>query len=712
MQAFLPSEDHTLSTNRFVRHYVGGSIDKEVPVDRLIIDIGGEADILKKALLQAHKERHAKDEVLQIGSGEAGTAASGADAASGAAADGSGAADGATADQDAPKVHVVQEHMLLPWSAFPPRLGRVSSRYVNDGLFRHPDEGDVLSGQLTALKARHPAKKHFRLAVVNAFGTNLGDCMLGMTAMRHIAGYLRRHLDSVTIDLLLGANSGATNFDIAGHEDWVGEQHLLGPTLNDFARYDAYFDFTGLIGLPRITELAIGDWYLWWSGLDPATVPVQEKRNIMYHSWPVWQEVSQHLQGIKGRKVFFNPKASVPLRTFPDEQAAKFVKSLLKAAPELHIVVDRELKVSHPRLIDLSKEINSATKFAALVAQMDGMISVDSFALHAADAASVPSVGLFASIDPYAYPYYPHHKGLLIPGGETLPAYKRFKIDDEQEWAKMKDAYTGAWAQLKAADVLSVLQDRMNARNGVPTHNGIRFANTPHAVRRHVETPQGRTPPHENVPEIWQKGYNRVMEIARTLVRPRTNTILVTPGSAPLAVQLANNAGLEGQLHIFEPRRLRRELLSLDLMERASQARVHWHDTIPSNAELFGMPLDDELSETSPAAWGNLRQKRQMVGGSIDKLGLTPLNAIIMVAPMAFKMGLETAFQSLETYQPAILCGPIMQLDEVRQMAAMLHPRKYQCWIEQMQAGNAQACIMLAVAAHVKVQGLKKVQLD
>lgn len=712
MQAFLPSEDHTLSTNRFVRRYVGGSIDKEVPVDRLIIDIGGEADILKKALLQAFKERHAKDEVLQIASGDAAAAPTVTDKEPGGTAEGSGGAAMAATDEDAPKVQIVHEHMLLPWSGFPPRLGRISSRYVNEGLFRHPDEGDVLAGQLAALKARHPGKKHFRLAVVNAFGTNLGDCMLGMTAMRHIAGYLRRHLDSMTIDLLLGANSSAANFDIAGHEDWVGEQHLLGPTLNDFARYDAYFDFTGLIGLPRITELAIGDWYLWWSGLDPATVPIQEKRNILHHSWSTWQEVAKHLQGIKGRKIFFNPKASVPLRTFPDEQAAKFVKSLLKAAPELHIVVDRELKVTHPRLVDLSKEINSAAKFAALVAQMDGMVSVDSFALHAADAASVPSVGLFASIDPYAYPYYPHHKGLLIPGGEALPAYKRFKIDDEQEWAKMKDAYTGAWAQLKAADVLSVLQDRMNARHSVPSHNGIRFATAPHAVRRYVETPKGRTPPHENVPDIWQKGYNRVLEIATTLVRPRSNTILVTPGATPLALHLANNAGLEGQLHIFEPRSLRRDLLALDLMEKASQARVKWHDTIPCNAEQFGMPMEDELSETSPAAWGNLRQKRQLTGGSIDRLGLRPVNAIIMVAPMSYKLGLETAFETMEKYLPAILCGPVMQLDEVRQMAAMLHPRKYQCWIEQLPGGNGQASIMLAVASHVKVQGLKRVQLD
>lgn len=709
MHAFLVAEDFTLHTTRFTRRYLGGSLQGEVPIDRLVIDIGAEADMVRKAMEADYKTRHAKDEVIDV---SAPGTSGGAEPSTAEGASGSGS--GAAASDMPQFLTTVLEGQLLGWTGTPPRLGRVSSRFVQEpGLFRHPDEGDVLAMQLQALKARHPGKKHFRLAVVNAFGTNLGDTMLGMTAMRYIAKYLKQHLDSFVIDLLLGANAGVVNFDIAGHDDWVGEQYLLGPTLAEFSRYDAYFDFSGLIALPRITEMAISDWYLWWSGLDPAAVPAADKRNIMYHQWPVWQEVGRALQGIKGRKIFFNPKASVPLRTFADEHVAKFLKRLLKLAPDTTVIVDREIKLDHPRLVNLSKEINSAGKFAALVAHMDGMISVDSFALHAADCASVPSVGLFASIDPYAYPYYPHHKGVLIPDGETLPAYKKFKTGTDEEWEQIKDVYAEAWSKLDPQVVLNILQDMMAARASVPGHNGTRMAGGQHQRPRYRQTGQARLLPHENTPPLWQQAQRRMLEISQLLLRSRSQAILVTPGQSLLPVAVAQKLEREGRLHIFEPREARRQLIAMDLLDRAATGiQVQYHDTFPGKVEQASFPLEEALSETNPAIWGNLHKKKSVKPQSIDAMELDVLSCIMLSMPAPWKFTLESAMGTIERLKPAILIGPVSSFQDIREIANMLLPVKYQCWVEQLEPGKSETSVLLAVTDQMKVQGLKRVQFS
>ncbi len=703
MHAFLVAEDFTLSTSRFIRRYLGGTMQGEVPLDRLIIDIGAEADMVRKAMEQDYKNKQPKDEVLDLNTSGDGEKPEGQT--------GSGDGDGKPAMPQF--LTTVNEGALLSWSGLPPRLGRVSSRFVGEGLFRHPDEGDVLAMQLQALKARHPGRKHFHLAVVNAFGTNLGDTMLGMTALRYIAKYLKQHLDSFVIDLLLGANAGVANFDIAGHDDWVGDQHLIGPSILDFGRYDAYFDFSGLIALPRITEMAISDWYLWWCGLDPAAVPAPDKRNIMHHQWPIWQEVTRILQGIKGKKIFFNPKASVPLRTFADDHVPKFLKRLLKVAPDVTIIIDREIKLDHPRLVNLSKEINSAAKFAALVAHMDGMISVDSFALHAADCANVPSVGLFASIDPYAYPYYPHLKGILIPDGETLPAYKRFKTNTDEEWNEIKDVYTEAWSRLDAEEVCKLLQERMAARGSVPAHNGTRMVFGQHQKARYRQTGHGRFLPYENTPDVWTRAQQRLIEISRNLIRPRSRVIMVTPGQSMLPVAIAQHLEHSGHLDIFEPREARRRLIDMDILDKAANGvHVEYHDTIPGKVEQAGFPGEDVLAETNPAIWGRMNRKKGVKPVSIDSMDLQVLNSLILTAPAHWKLALESAMGTLERLKTPVLIGPLSALQDVRDIATMLMPIKYQCWVEQLEPGKSETTILLAVGDQVKVQGLKRVQFS
>ncbi len=691
MQAFIAPEEVTVTTAQFSRHYFGKSVSADLPLDRVIIDTGGEGLLVQKALEEQQK-RLMKPEGKSEGVAYA------------------------TAAVEAPspdgRMRAVSEKNLLAWPGLPPRLGRISTRLVGDGLHRH-EELAPLPLQLAALTARNPGKRHFRIAVVAAFGTNLGDCLIGMTAIRFVAETLRRSLPGFLLDMLLCTSGNPANLDILGHEPWVGELHVVGPSVTDFARYDAYFDFTGLIGLPRITEMPIVEWFLWWSGLDPATVPADRKRNILNISWGAWREVAELLRGITGKRVLFNPRASVPLRSFPDDQVVGFVQKLLDRDADLQLVVDRPLKLKHPRLFDLSEKINSPQKFQALVAQVDGLITVDTFAIHVADAANVPTVGLFASIPPDAYPFYPLHHGMLVPGGTELPAYRKFKVKDAEEWEKIKDVYTLAWAKLDAGEVLQELRKRMENVQQAASHQGLRFYHAPHQPLCYRETLSGRRLPFENPSAIWDRAVMRQGNMARVLLKPGGTAVVLAPGQSTFPLLLAEKLGCEGKLHLFEPRPLRRTLIGMDLLDRANHVDVSWYDTLPAKSEQLFIAEEDALCETTPLEWGTLKKKRTLKALAIDALELPVLSGLFCFAPMPHLLALESAVETLTRTKAPVICSPVMSSKEIGRIAAFLVPLHYQCWMEYLDQREDGPMMLVAVSDQIKLEGhrMKKVVL-
>ncbi len=195
--------------------------------------------------------------------------------------------------------------------------------------------------------------------MVNGFGSNLGDNLMGITAFRLVARCLQAHFASFSVDILFGPDSNPANKDTVGYEPWVDQVLFQSVALIDFARYDAYFDVTDLIVLPGYDEMPTVDWYLWWFGLDPDTCAPEDKRNQGYIRWPEWQAVATLLRSTSGKRVLFNPKASVALRSMPAAVARAFAEGLLALDEEICLVVDQPLDIEHERLLDLPAQINS-----------------------------------------------------------------------------------------------------------------------------------------------------------------------------------------------------------------------------------------------------------------------------------------------------------------------------------------------------------------
>jgi hypothetical protein len=694
MHAFLVAEDFTVQTNRFARRYAGGTLTGAVPVERMVVDTGGEGMLVRRAMEQQLANTGKADDVVKIAEVSAGSDT-----------------DASDVPEVGPYVTGVTEMALLHWPFFPPRLGRLSSRIVGDGLYRH-EEPESLSMQLAVLRARHPGKKHFRLAAVNAFGTNLGDCVLGMTAMRVVSRILEQYLGSFVVDMLLGAHSSAGNFDIVGHEPWIGQIRLTGPTLQEFANYDAYFDFTGLIGLPRFNEMPIVDWYLWWAGLDWEKVSAEDKRNRIYLRREAYEQIAAVLRPIPAPRILFNYKASVGLRCCPESAAVSLVERLLAADAELQIVLSAPLPFSHPRVHALHESMKAGTdRFNALVAQVDGVISVDTYSIHATDACHTPVVGLYASVPPDAYPYYPLHEGLLVPGGELLPAYRKSKVGDD-EWLALQPQYEAAWHRLDAGKVLETLKT-VRARRAQQPAPLLHFKNNPHRPGLVRLTPHGRQLRFDAAPPRWERAVARHIDMAKLLTKPGGTVVVVAPGQSQFSVALVEHIGPDGLVHIFEPRPQRRTLIAMDLLEFAPQTPVFWHETLPAKAKNIEVAIEEPLGETTPLLWGHSRVQRSIQAMSIDALELPLLSALFIFAPMPCRVAIQSALATLARTKAHVVCGPLERLDDVRDIAEMLQPVGYQCWVDHIEQRPDGAMLLIAVPDTIKVQavGMKRVVL-
>lgn len=642
MHFFALSQDWTFETPNLRHHYRGVGDVQSPSVERVYLAVGGEVRQHMKA-----------------------TKSLGANAQ--------------------PALHIIDESALLDWAPFPVRLGRISTHLVGDGLHVHSDDAP-LSAQLQALRARKPDKQHWRFAIVNGFGTNLGDSTVGITAFRVVLQYLRERLPSFSCDALLCPGASAAVADILGHEPEVERVLFHNLTVAEFAQYDAYFDFTNLINLPRYNELPTVDWMLWWCGLAPDAVPAEHKRNRGHILEDAWQAVQALLRYRPGQTVLFNPKASVPLRSMPEDVALQFAQRLLALDPQITLVIDQPLPLKHQRLVDLSGKITTPEMFKALVGQVDGVITVDTFAIHQADISSTPCVTLFSSIAPTAYPYYPYNAGLGIPGYEALPAYQRPKVADE-EWGKIKDAYHAAWARLNPAQVLALLREKMAQRQAHPhphPNEPARLTVGPAAAPASCVVLDGAVPRLKRqrlAPEhAWAS--QRFAGLTEQLLKPGSVAVMACAPDAPLALTLAQRIAPHGELIVLEPRAplARNVEAALHLAGSPCTARVLEAVSL-SGAAHANIHVLQPWSESRSSEWGNLPAVVTVPSQPVDALALEQCNALLLQSPMPYELFINGALETLKRCRPLLLVAPVSRKEATAVLQAA-QAAQYDFWVE------------------------------
>lgn len=677
MHAFVANQDIFINFGKFRRAYSGTELSGEVNIEQIYVDTGGESKAVRDALRARDKASY-------------------------------------TDDSPAPDyVQAIGEGALIQFAQCPPRLGRATAKLFNNEL-RQIDDPDTLRQQLERLVELKPGKRHFRIALVNSFGTNLGDCVIGMTALRCVSKVLAEYLPSFVFDAFTGPNSNQSNFNIIANDPLIGMARFSSPSLKEFANYDAYLDFTGLIALPRFNQMPIVDWYIWWMGLDPSQFAEDQKTNIVPLEQQALRSITAEVHNLKAeRKILFNHKASVPLRSMTDAAAIELLKKLISLDKKAHFLLSSDLKFKHPRVHPfLDKTRQDINLFNGLMAQVDGVITVDTYLIHLANALGKPVVGLYASIKPDAYPYYPSHEGLLIPGGEDLPAFGQSKVGDDDEWAKISKDYDRAWSALEAKTVYDALRsaEQKAAQLGVRPWYFI----DPHRAHRVTMSSEDGTQLRYDYPSAaWTSALDKFKQLANQMASPGGRSWLMCPGQSGLVLLLARKVGLEGELSIFEPRTLRRQIILNDLLQRYPQVKINAFNTLPIAIEKYELPCEDPLGQVSPDAWGNNNVNETYYPIDQKKNPLPRPEIIFMVSPTPFTQVLPAIETTLAEFKPLVVLGPFSSLETMRPVAQSFGALNFETWVTEL-ATDPAAFMMLAKHEdnRLNIQGMKKVVLS
>lgn len=555
-------------------------------------------------------------------------------------------------------IRLLSPPSLAGLPGMPPSLG---ARAFADPLSECPD--NCLVTQLQALRSAHPGRAHFRLLIINAFGTNLGDNLMGLTAFRQALTVLRQQLPSFSIDVLLGWHHDDRLSRLFRAVDGIEGIRTQGLTFAELVGYQALFDTGGLLTLPGYGQRPMVDWYLWWLGLDPATVAAADKRNAVSVPEADRQWVASQLPTTAGPRLLINPKASVALRSMPESFCARLVATILASWPEAQIVLLKPLPIDDPRVINLAAAITNIDQLAALVAAVDGLVGVDTYTAHLADATSTPAVTLYTSFLPELYPYYPLEESLVLANADQLPGWGRAKVRPTA-WVAMTGAYEAAW-QAWDPQLITAALGRALARKTADSE-----ACEPRFLPPRPPVPVGPTrvvvgegpafvlPLRQRQDPLARVLHGAIAELGERVVCAGDTVALLGAGAGEAALALARRVGPQGRLVAIEPRRALHQLLCANLA-RADLWHIETHLAMPEGEGLARRRIDglDLAGEFSSLSLANSELPEPVICWPFDALELTACRLLVVSSPLARFEVLAGAKATLARLHPYVLVG-------------------------------------------------------
>ena len=562
---------------------------------------------------------------------------------------------------------------LAMWDKFPVLLGRRGK-----GVSR---AGDVLRGQVLALKARHPRRERFRILINNGFGTNLGDTLIGLTAFRSAWSLLTELLPEVSVDVLTGWTpiNGVT--DLLRQHQGIEQVLHQGPSMQEMARYQGLFDFGDLIVLPGYGKMAPVDWYLWWLGLDPAQVAEGEKRNRVALAPADSEAVARSLSACAGPKILINPKASELLRRMPDSTLQSLVAVILESDPAISVVFDQPVTFEHPRAIHLADVINTPQRLTALVAQVDGIITPDTFVQHVADATGTPTCTLSASVPASFFRYYPMVQTLVLPGAEGLDGWGKTKVKADQ-WEELAPAYAQAWARLDSAVVMDALRLATSVRRAMPDALAIRIDNPAKPFGQLLVAPKTSAgsglKPTGQLADTTSDGLERqLLNLGAQILLPGDTVALLGAGAGDLACSLAKLIGPNGRLIVCEPRRMVHQVVCANVL-LAGLDHVETHPVMPTGSgfsirSLPGLALQDDHVAIAES---NRPVSEPVVHWPLDRLALPRCRLLVIQSPVPLLKALHGAAETVARHRPFVVAG-LLRSNELESWRSILRDEDY-----------------------------------
>lgn len=278
-----------------------------------------------------------------------------------------------------------------------------------------------------------------RVAIINGFSSAYGDFLNGCAALK----VWRERFPNckVTLFQLDPKKVASLSPD--------GVRTAMLPNIVEALRYHTcYYNFASLIEFETFNKLPMVDFFLTEMGIDPATVEPEKKRI----SYTPKKSVGffRQLKAKKKSILLFNWESSSVLRTCPPQESHRLIAEILHCSDWLVISASPLPFFSHDRFVDVSFLSDTFDDYASIVSQVDFVVSVDSAAVHLADAFNKPTVGIFTTISPdLRTPYYPTVQtiSLGISGHHKLGQVSKDEIQ----------SIAGLWRQVSGRQIVELL---------------------------------------------------------------------------------------------------------------------------------------------------------------------------------------------------------------------------------------------------------------
>lgn len=292
-----------------------------------------------------------------------------------------------------------------------------------------------------------------RIAIINAMSVGLGDHIVGSVAFR-------RWIEAIgcqpQIDLFQ-INPHRVYSITQQYQQYWNEIHCLPNTLEKFLGYDFYFDLGSMLAHDEFNELPMIDFYLKIFGLDPSSLePSQKRMQYKLQESPSIRKAMGVLRSVKRPLLLFNHKTTTGLRDIPPGLAKEIIRQIILHTNYL-VLSTSPLEYQAPRFLDLSRLSYDLNQFSNIVANVDAIVTADTFVYHLADAFSKPTVVIFTTIDPgLRTNYYPQTTSFFLGKGSSIEGLHKFSPDRTQQ-EKEENALDQLWDKLSIPALISCL---------------------------------------------------------------------------------------------------------------------------------------------------------------------------------------------------------------------------------------------------------------
>lgn len=278
------------------------------------------------------------------------------------------------------------------------------------------------------------------LAIIHPFARAIGDSLVFCTMLRILREQLNK-LPFATRVVLVQSSFHPTQhiYDQCTAIDSIVRLPIL---LSDLSEYDAVIDLSARV-VPFSEPFLDG--LLKQVGIDPAAVPLAEKRNRYAHNVSLDTELDAYISSAKRDSqpcILVNHAANDRNRAMPAALMDCVLRRLLAETNYCFVVVSPS-SLRHRRIFSALAASTPFNRLAAALTACDGFVSVDTSLLHLADALRVPGIGIFSVIPSRQYlPFYPQIRGIDLSASpycafDSYVTYSDVQWDGAAGWAKV-----------------------------------------------------------------------------------------------------------------------------------------------------------------------------------------------------------------------------------------------------------------------------------